>query len=251
VIGSAVAVVPLMHGDRDAPGGCAGLREFRGRSLLGWVLGALARSGQVGRVIVPVPPALAETVADALPGEGVLPVDVVPVLTNGATVRLLAALERESAEIVVLHDPLYPLSPAGLVPAVLGALADAPDAVGVVPLGPVTDTLKRVGRDDVVTGTVDREGYRTVHVPQAYRTAAVRALLSGAGPDVLCEWGPHVLPELVRRVGGRLVTVPAPAESVRVDGDDGLVLAEALLDGPRRGGPGAGSILIGTDPDRH
>lgn len=244
MISGVVAVVPLMQDDRDAPRGCAGLRELQGRSLLGWVVDGLARSGHVGRVVVPVPEAVGRAVVDEVLVD-VVPIDVVPVSADDANGRLLAVLGCDPAGIVVVHDPLHPLSPASLLPAVLEALADAPDVAGAVPLGPVTDTLKRVDEDDVVTGTLDREGYRTVHVPQAYRTAAVRAALSGAEPDELRRSGVQVLPELVRRAGGRLVAVPAPAEAVRIVGDDDLVLAEALIHGSRRG-PGPG----GEVPDR-
>lgn len=238
MISGVVAVVPLAQDDRDAPRGCAGLRELRGQSLLGWVVDGLARSEHVDRVVVPVPPAVVETVVGVVL-VGVVPIDVVPVSAGGANERLLAVLSRESAGIVVVHDPLHPLSPASLVPTVLDGLADAPDVAGAVPLGPVTDTLKRVNEDDVVTGTVDRDGYRTVHVPQAYRTAAVHAALSGAELAELRRPGVHVLPELVRRAGGRLVAVPAPAEAVRIAGDDDLVLVEALVDGTGDG-PGRG-----------
>lgn len=243
MITSVLAVVPLLCDDQDAPGGCAALRELRGLSLVARVVGMLARTGRVGHVIVSAPPSLIATLAAGLAADADLAVDagsavdrvigpvvdVIPVAADDAGGQLLAVLEQEQAETVVVHDALYPLAPAALTVTVLDALAAAPGAVAAVPLGPVTDTLKWVDERDVVTGTADREQYRTVHVPQAYRVPALRAALAGAPLRTLRRPGPQVLPELVRGAGGHVVSVPAPAEARRIASSGDLVLADALI----------------------
>jgi 2-C-methyl-D-erythritol 4-phosphate cytidylyltransferase len=92
----------------------------------------------------------------------------------------------------------------------------------------VTDTLKAVDPAGDLLETVDREAYRVACAPQAYRVAALRAALAGA-PDARAEERDVLdLPELVLTAGGRLCTVPAPQEALRVATPEDLLLAEAL-----------------------
>ncbi len=236
-----VAVVPVGHDDGDAPAGCAALRTLRGVPLLRRAVGALVGSGTVDVVVVVTPPALVEPVGallGTLPDD--VPVDVLAAQGNGPGLRVRAALRArrpDPAATVVVHDPLFPLAPAALVRAVVTALADAAAAGGpgsapmaVVPVRPVTDTLKRVDEDDVVTATVDREGFRIVCSPQSYRTGALVAALEGADDADLRDPGPDVLPRLVLDRDGRLESVLAPGEVFRVTTAEDLLLAEAILE---------------------
>jgi 2-C-methyl-D-erythritol 4-phosphate cytidylyltransferase len=237
----AVGIVPVGQDDRQAPAGCAALRVLRGVPLVRRAVGALARSGAVGQIVVVVPPALADPITDLLVD---LDVRVLPVRENGPGHRVLAALyevlhDREAdlgpapdgeSRLVVVHDPLHPLAPAELVRAVLTRLGEAPPHChAVVPVRPVTDTLKWVDEDDVVTSTVDRGGYRMVYSPQAYRPAALLAALEVAGGAELRAPGADVLPRLVQGAGGGLLSVPAPGEVFRIATEDDLLLAEAML----------------------
>lgn len=234
---SRLGVVPVGHDDRLAPAGCAALRPLREVPLVRRAVGALVRSGVVDAVVVATPPALVEPVAAllaALPVDGP-GVDVVPVQENGSGLRVRAVLGTAGladGDVVVVHDPLFPLAPAALVRAVVEALEGDDGATGpaaVVPVRPVTDTLKRVDEDEVVTGTVDREGFRMVYSPQAYRAGALAAALDGADDAALRDPGADVLPRLVQERGGRLSSVLAPGEVFRVAAADDLVLAEAML----------------------
>jgi 2-C-methyl-D-erythritol 4-phosphate cytidylyltransferase len=241
----ALGIVPVTHDDRDAPAGCAALRELRGLSLVRRAVGALARSGRIERILVPAPPALlaalAEQLRAGLPAS--VDIEVIPVAENGPGARVRAVLAGAAAAvgadptgIVVVHDPLHPLAPAGLVHAVVDLLTAAAvvgagetPCAGVVPIRPVTDTLKWVDEDDVVTGTADRQAFRMVYSPQAYRAGVLAAALASAPPEVLRARGAEVLPRLVEAAGGRLLTVPAPGEVFRIATEEDLVLAEAML----------------------
>lgn len=231
-----IAVVPVDVDDPAAPLGCAALRELRRRPLLLWAVSALQSSGVPSEVVLAVPPALEEAVAQLLPGSGVsgsqVPVRVLPVQADGPGHRLLAALRARPASgeaVVVVHDPLHPLSPPTLVGDVVRDLLAGPGRVGSIPVHGVTDTLKWVDEDQVVVGTADRESYRMVYSPQAYRRVALEDALSRAGDDVLRARGCEVLPYLVRAVGGALSLVPSDGEALRVAGEEDVVLAEALL----------------------
>ena len=229
-----LGVVPVTHDDREAPSGCAAARLLGGAPLLGRAVSALVRSGVIERVLVPVPPALAGQVSDLVAGlSGRARVEVIPVHDNGPGIRLLAALRAcpPSADgLVVVHDPLHPLAPPSLVVSVVETLIEhGSGCAGVLPIRPVTDTLKAIDEDDVVTATADREIYRMVYSPQAYRVRPLLAALEAASLGALRERGADRLPRLVQDSGGRLVTVAAPGEVFRIATADDLILAEAML----------------------
>jgi 2-C-methyl-D-erythritol 4-phosphate cytidylyltransferase len=200
---------------------CPALRDLAGVPLVCRAVAVLRASGCVGEIVVPVPAALAEAVGAVLGNAARL----VPAPDTGLLAAALAASPEAGSSAggpvpVVVHDVLHPLAAPELVRAVVDALAASPDAVGAVAVRPVTDTLKWVDADGMVTGTADRERYRVVCSPQAYRPAVLRA--AGAPDD------PAGLPAFAGR-HGRLIAVPAPQEVFRVAGPDDLELAEAVL----------------------
>ncbi|MGZ4625933.1 MAG: 2-C-methyl-D-erythritol 4-phosphate cytidylyltransferase [Kineosporiaceae bacterium] len=259
-----LGVVPVEVGDAAAPHGCPGLRELAGLTLLQRAVATLATSAAVRRVVVAAPPELEVLVRAALAGLTSTPLDALDVVRSpgsgqgaGRGPDLARAIE-SGGEIVVVHDPLYPLAPAGLVRAVVRELTRAPDAVAAVPVRPVTDTLKWVDHGEVVRDTADRERYRWIASPQAYRRVTLLAALADAGdagpagaarPGAPARRAADVLPHLVAARRGRLVLVPAPADVVRVGTEDELVLAEALLR-LTAGGPDAPSAGVRRRPGR-
>jgi 2-C-methyl-D-erythritol 4-phosphate cytidylyltransferase len=228
-----LGVVPVTHDDREAPSGCAAARLLGDAPLLVRAVSALARSGVIDRLVIPVPPALATQVKELVAGSAGCVIEVLAVHDNGPGVRLLAALQSHpsaSHGVVVVHDPLHPLAPPSLVVSVVEALlAQGPDCAGVLPIRPVTDTLKAVDEDDVVTSTADRETFRMIYSPQAYRAQTLLRALRSSAPAALRERGADRLPRLVQGAGGRLVTVPAPGEVFRIATADDLILAEAMM----------------------
>lgn len=254
--------------DSTAPASFAAFRTLGGRSLLVRAVETLASSAAVRRVVVAVPAdgvgLVRSDLADLAAGT-LVPVDVVSSSSSGLGRLLLDALGSPvaeqpddtpddtpdtSADIVVVHEPLFPMSPAALVGAVVQAVAGAADVVAAVPARRVTDTLKWVDHGEVVRDTADRERYRLIGSPQAYRMPALRAALAGAPEEALADRGPDVLPRLVAADGGRLALVPFGGELLRIGSQDDLLLAEALLEVEaegarlRRSGPGAPSATV-------
>jgi 2-C-methyl-D-erythritol 4-phosphate cytidylyltransferase len=128
------------------------------------------------------------------------------------------------ADVVVLHDALFPLVDAAAVGAVLGALRADPRAAAAVAVLPVTDTLKQVAPDGAVLATVDRTRLRVAGSPQAYRTHLLP-------PDPLPPGPPDAaaLPRALVEAGRRVVLVDAPPAAFRVRTDLDLLAARALL----------------------
>jgi 2-C-methyl-D-erythritol 4-phosphate cytidylyltransferase len=182
---------------------------------------ALLGSGRVGAVLVPVRAAHADAITELLRD---LDGERVRLIPDVAATALPAALDAHGPELVVVHDALHPLASAELVRAVVDAASAQVDVAGAVAVRPVTDTLKWVDVEGVITGTADREGYRVICSPQAYRVLPFRAAVERLG--ALGE-----LDALASMVGrsGRLVTVPAPQEVFKVADVDDLELAEAVL----------------------
>ncbi len=97
--------------------------------------------------------------------------------TRRQSVRLgLEALDRLPAErrpdLVLVHDGARPYVPAGLIQAVIAALATHR---GAVPCVPVADTIKRADAG-LIAGTVSRHGLYCAQTPQGFDFATLRDL---------------------------------------------------------------------------
>ncbi|MDQ1294612.1 MAG: 2-C-methyl-D-erythritol 4-phosphate cytidylyltransferase [Actinomycetota bacterium] len=98
----------------------------------------------------------------------------------------------DTAAVLVVHDPLRAFVPAETVKTVVETLQQAPPGcLAAVPVGPVTDTVKRISRDSSVLSTEDRDRFRSVSSPVAYRIpgtgpfgewAVLRSLLDAGSP---------------------------------------------------------------------
>ena len=232
-----LGVVPVLGG--------AALQSPAGRPLLLQALDLLVASELIGPVLVTVDPGRLDAVRGLPPGADLLPAE------GGLVAALRAALAaRPGNGPVLLLDPVQVHTPPQLVPAVLEALQGTVTAAGsgpylepvdvpgdgppdaVVPVRPVTDTLKRIdsagtlGR--TVSGTEDRDGYRWALTPQAFRRSALTAALDATGED---GDGPALLPRLLARNGALVATLAAAVDVLRAEDADGLELAAAVYGG--------------------
>ena len=127
---------------------------------------------------------LLQPVGDAVAlGAALAGLEHLPVVPGGATrqdsVRLgLEALVAHAPDVVLIHDAARPYIPAGTIPSLLAALANAP---GAIPAAPVADTLKRA-MDGQISATVPRDGLYRAQTPQAFRFQTLLDLHRSAGP---------------------------------------------------------------------
>lgn len=126
-----------------------------------------------------------------------------------------------SADLVLVHDAVRPLTPPTLFSAVLHALGDGHDVV--VPVLPLTDTVRHVDDRGFVHGSPDRSELRVVQTPHAYRAGQL------APADLL---GRPLRTAGERAAAGRTVhTVAGDPLAFAVRSRWDLELAELLLEG--------------------
>ena len=144
----------------------------------------------------------------------------------------LAALGRCEADTVVLvHDAARPLTPPQVTTRVIDAVAGGAGAV--IPVLPVTDTLKTVDASGVVVGTPRRSDMVAVQTPQGFRwDVLTRAHEAGAslGADEAVAATDDA--GLVEAAGGRVVVVEGDPLALKVTTPLDLALAELLAAGP-------------------
>ena len=88
---------------------------------------------------------------------------------QGSVLRGLEALERLSPDYVLIHDAARPLVGSQVIDRAMDALRPGS---GVLVALPVADTLKSV-TDEMVTGTIPREGLWGAQTPQGFDFAAI------------------------------------------------------------------------------
>jgi 2-C-methyl-D-erythritol 4-phosphate cytidylyltransferase len=182
--------------------------------MLAWSIAALRAVPALNEIVVALPagaPAPAGCVG--VPGGDV----------RSASVRAALAAASPGSSPVLVHDGARPLVTPELIEAVLGGLAGVDCAIAAAP---VTDTIKEVGADLIVTRTVDRARLWSVQTPQVFTRAALERALT-LPPDEVAAATDEAL--LVERSGGRVRIVPAPAENLKVTTPLDLRVAERLL----------------------
>ena len=140
--------------------------------------------------------------------------------TRAASVRAGLAEVPEDAAVVLVHDAARPLLSDEVIERVLAPLAEGWD--GVVPGLPVSDTVKRVGRDGDVVETIARDGLWAVQTPQAFPADVIRRAVAGFGDATDCAG-------LVEASGGRVKVVPGDPLLLKVTTADDLARVASLL----------------------
>lgn len=228
---TAVVVPAAGRGERLGAGEPKALRRVGDVPLLVHAVDGLRRSGSVDVVVVAAPPGHVDTVEKVL--REAVPSVPLAVVEGGATrqrsvAAALAVLEPD-IDVVLVHDAARAFTPPDVVTRVVQAVHDG--ALAVVPVLPVTDTIKRVSGDrgdagDRVESTLDRTLLRAVQTPQGFRRdvlgdaqRADEAVLASATDDA----------SLLEALGVPVTVVPGSDEAFKVTRPLDLLLAEALV----------------------
>jgi 2-C-methyl-D-erythritol 4-phosphate cytidylyltransferase / 2-C-methyl-D-erythritol 2,4-cyclodiphosphate synthase len=221
------------------------LAPIGGRPLLAWTLRALTLVPGVERIVVVTAPERVAELRDA----PWLPSAVRTVIGGGprrqesvaAGFAALAGLEAgddaaadDDDRVVLIHDGARPLLTTGLVEAVIRATARYGAAIPVVP---VSETLKRVEGDRIVT-TVARSGLAVAQTPQGVRRNVLRAAYERFSQDGPETWTDEAA--LLEACRIPVHVVPGDPSNLKVTVPADLRRAEALLGVTRPGAVGIG-----------
>ena len=130
---------------------------------------------------------------------------------------------QQGTEFVAVHDAARPLVSADLIERLFLC---ARDHGGATSAAPIVDTLKRVDREHLVVGSVDRQNLFGVQTPQIFQ----RALLEKAYQAVF-HTGLEVTDEIsaVEHIGGKVILLPNNSPNFKITYPADLQLAEFLL----------------------
>jgi 2-C-methyl-D-erythritol 4-phosphate cytidylyltransferase len=219
--GDVAALVPAAGtGVRLGPGPPKALRLLAGEPLLVHAVRRVAAAPSVRSIVVAASADDVETVRRLL-----APVAAITVVPGGAerqdSVAAALAAVPGDVDIILVHDAARALAPAELVEAVAAAVRAGRPAV--IPVLPVADTVKEVGSDGLVLGTVDRSALRIVQTPQGFRRAVLAAAHAGAADPLTDDAG------LVEKAGVPVSCIPGSELALKITRPLDLVIAEALL----------------------
>ena len=204
------------------------LVELSGRPLVWWAARGL-RAGGVGTIVVTAPAASLDEFRAGIADIGGVEVVAGSDRSRQASVALgLAALgQHKPGDVVLVHDAARPLTPAQVTARVIDAVRAGAGAV--IPVLPVTDTLKSVDASGVVTGTPRRADMVAVQTPQGFRwDVLMRAHEAGAslGADEAVAATDDA--GLVEAIGAVVHTVAGDERSLKVTRPLDLSLAQLL-----------------------
>lgn len=143
----------------------------------------------------------------------------------------LAALADAPPDWVLVHDAARPLCSAALIGRVLAGLAGAP---GVVPVLPITDTVRRIA--DGHSEVLPRERLFRTQTPQGFQWGALWEAHRAARASGLRATDDA---QLLEATGARLAFVAGEADNLKITTPADLAYGEWLL-GRRQGGAGPG-----------
>lgn len=133
----------------------------------------------------------------------------------------LRTLDGDDLDCILVHDAARPFVPVEVVERVVAAVLAGDPAV--IPVVPVTDTIKRVDRAGRVLETPDRSELVAVQTPQGFAPDVLRRAHAAPAPDATDD------AMLVERLGVPVRTVEGSPDSIKITRPHDLVLAEAIL----------------------
>jgi 2-C-methyl-D-erythritol 4-phosphate cytidylyltransferase / 2-C-methyl-D-erythritol 2,4-cyclodiphosphate synthase len=229
--------------------------DLWGRPTWRWSLDTLLADPGLVRVAIAVPPDSVDRYAAALPDSAerclVIPGGDARADSVIAGIWALTGAGHDDETLVLVHDAARPAVTLELVRSVAAAAARIDGAV--IPVVPVTDTLKRIGSERVV-GPLDREEVAAAQTPQAARLGTLRAAIEESH-----AWGRPITDDAgaLAAAGTPVHVVPGDAVNWKLTEPSDLVPMRAILAARasgevavRRERPPGARVGIGFDAHR-
>ncbi|MBI5237874.1 MAG: 2-C-methyl-D-erythritol 4-phosphate cytidylyltransferase [Deltaproteobacteria bacterium] len=124
--------------------------------------------------------------------------------------------------VIAVHDGARPLVTPALIERTIKEAAKSGAAICAVR---PKDTVK-TGRDNIVTGTIDRAGLWSVQTPQAFRAPLLFEAFRKAGEDGFSSTDESAL---VERLGIEVRVVEGSYENIKITTKEDLIIAECIL----------------------
>jgi 2-C-methyl-D-erythritol 4-phosphate cytidylyltransferase len=126
----------------------------------------------------------------------------------------------KDVEWVVIHDGARPLVTVDLIERGLAAAKATGAAAAAVP---VTDTIKEVQKDEIVSQTLERENLRAIQTPQVFRLDIIQKAYKNVVGDVTDDAA------LVEKAGYKVKLYMGSYDNIKITTPDDLAVAEALV----------------------
>lgn len=138
-------------------------------------------------VVVVTASPLADTVRAALAGQHLSKITVVTSQSGGVRAHCVEAGLRGLAggDHVVVHDVEWPIVRTGTLDRIIAMLRGG--AVAVMPANPVTDSVKGIDADGLLTATLDRSPLRIVQYPRGFTVDVLTMLVRRCGTGTFDE----------------------------------------------------------------
>lgn len=141
-------------------------RDLAGMPVIIRSFNAFAQRTDVDWIVPVISPEHADIYADMDLSADALLAPVSGGATRQASVLAgLEALEPYAPDLVLIHDAARPLVSAQVIDNVTGGLSDA---LAVLPVTPVIDTIKRSAQGQIANGTEDRSALWAAQTPQGF-----------------------------------------------------------------------------------
>lgn len=142
----------------------------------------------------------------------------------------LALRHAADAELILVHDAARCLTPPEVFRRVVTALNSGAEAV--VPVLPMTDTVRRVGEDGMLRGDLERSSLRRIQTPQGF-TSQILERAHSSYDDEVRELGARAREAtddagLVERLGVDVVAVDGDEEALKITYPLDLVVGEHI-----------------------
>lgn len=194
-------------------------------SVLLSTLRAFEKSEHISEIVVVTRMDRVSEIADLCAQNGITKVSKV---VAGGKTRMESSLigvsaVKSSAKLIAIHDAARPLVSGSLIKRAVCAAAEHKAAVPVIPS---TDTLKVIGEDERIVGTVDRESTYRVQTPQVFDSILIKGALTKAAESGITLSDDSAAMEMT---GFKTFAVAGEEDNIKITTPRDLIIAEAIL----------------------
>lgn len=219
------SVVVVAAGSSERMGSDKMLMSLGAKPVIIRTLMAFQKSSVVDDIVVVTRPEKIMGLADMIKLYDIS--KVTQVISGGAT-RMESALAgvsavRKGAKLIAIHDGARPLVTQEVIQRVVAA---ANEYMAAVPAVRCVDTMKKIDKNGVICGSVDRDSVVRVQTPQAFDADIIKGALTRAVEKNLPLTDDCSAMDMM---GVKTHVVEGDAENLKLTEPVDMILAEAIL----------------------